>query len=143
MASLTMTRGPLSRIVLLFAGLSCLSPAVRLAGAEANPTTVGTRGAEPAVIIGAEPTRLETEGAGVHGQLAVAPEVVSADTRSDLVYAITAEPLHGRVGLAGAEEGADVFKTKTSRLGYFAYRPEEGFTGEDSFTYTVRNETSG
>jgi len=140
MASLTMTRGPLSRVVLLFAVLLSFLPAVRMAGAQA---TVEIRGAEPAVIIGAQPTRLETEDTGVHGQLAVAPEVVSADTRSDLVYTIVAEPLHGRVGLAGAEEGADVFKTKTSRLGYFAYRPEEGFTGEDSFTYTVRNETSG
>jgi hypothetical protein len=135
-----MTRGPLGRIALLFVGLSPLFPAARVTGAEA---ALATRGAEPAPIVAAEPTRLETEDTGVHGQLAVAPEVVSADTRSDLVYAIAAEPLHGRVGLAGAEEGMDVFKTKTSRLGYFAYRPEEGFTGEDSFTYTVRNETTG
>lgn len=114
-----------------------LSLAAPLPGAEAART------ADPGVIIAAQPTVLETEEAGVHGQLAVAPEVVSADTRADLVYTILAEPLHGRVGLAGADEGADVFKTKTSRLGYFAYRPDEGFTGEDSFTYSVRNETSG
>jgi hypothetical protein len=47
------------------------------------------------------------------------------------------------VGLAGAGEGDDFFRTKTARIGYFAYRPEEGFTGEDSFSYAVRNETSG
>ncbi|HYD85531.1 MAG TPA: Ig-like domain-containing protein, partial [Opitutus sp.] len=34
-------------------------------------------------------------------------------------------------------------KNKTSRLGYFAYRPQEDYEGEDSFSYTVRNETSG
>lgn len=100
-------------------------------------------GAEPAVIVAPRPTELEAAEGGVHGQLAVAPEVLSAETRADLVFTIVAEPLHGRVGLAGADEGADVFRTKSSRLGYFAYRPGDGFTGEDSFTYEVRNETSG
>jgi len=33
--------------------------------------------------------------------------------------------------------------TKTSRLGYFAYRPNDNYTGEDSFGYTVRNEATG
>src|SRR4029453_14247805 len=70
-------------------------------------------------------------------------EIVSPDTRTDLVYTITAEPVYGRVGLSGGGEESDFFKNKTSRLGYFAYRPEEGYSGEDSFAYTVRNETSG
>jgi hypothetical protein len=86
---------------------------------------------------------IEAEGTGAHGQLVVIPEILSADTRTDLIFTISAEPLHGRVGLAGGGEEVDFFKTKTSRLGYFAYRPEEGYSGEDSFAYTVRNETSG
>ena len=44
------------------------------------------RAADPGIITAAQPTLLETEEGGVHGQLAVAPEVVSADTRVDLVY---------------------------------------------------------
>jgi hypothetical protein len=86
---------------------------------------------------------IEVEGTGAHGHLVVVPEILSADRRTDLIYTISAEPLHGRVGLAGGGEEADFFKTKTSRLGYFAYRPGEGYAGEDSFAYTVRNETSG
>ncbi|MDB6095604.1 MAG: hypothetical protein JWM32_3166, partial [Verrucomicrobia bacterium] len=73
----------------------------------------------------------------------VASEILSADTRNDLVYTITTEPQHGRVGLAGGDDETDFFKNKTSRLGYFAYRPQDDYTGEDSFGYTVRNETSG
>jgi hypothetical protein len=95
------------------------------------------------VIESTQPMRIEVEDMGVHGQLVVAPRVVSPDTRTDLVFSIVAEPLHGRVGLAGAGEEADFFRNKTSRLGYFAYRAEDGYTGEDSFAYTVRNETSG
>ncbi|WP_438479564.1 Ig-like domain-containing protein [Oleiharenicola lentus] len=96
------------------------------------------------LITSPAPTKLEAEqGAGIHGRLAVAPEIVSADTSGDLIYTITIEPLFGRVGLAGGEEGADFYATKTSRLGYFAYQPRDDYTGEDSFTYTVRNETSG
>jgi hypothetical protein len=95
------------------------------------------------VIASTQPMQIEAEDAGAHGQLVVDPQVVTPDTRTDLIYTISAEPLHGRVGLAGAGEEADFFKNKTSRLGYFAYRPEEGYTGEDSFSYTVRNETSG
>lgn len=141
MALRTITRGLMARIAPILAGWALLSPGA--SGAESPRPVIEPRGPEAAVISASEPTRFETENTGVHGQLAVAPELVSADTRSDLVYAIVAEPLHGRVGLAGAEEGADLFRTKTSRLGYFAYRPEEGFTGEDSFVYTVRNETTG
>ncbi len=144
MARRTLTRGLAARILSVLLTAVVLPPTAHLAkGAEpAQPPEPG-RGPESGILPSAEPTRLETESAGVHGQLPVAPEVVSADTRGDLVYSIVAEPLHGRVGLAAAEEGADLFRTKRSRLGYFAYRPEEGFTGEDSFVYTVRNETTG
>ncbi|MBL9186188.1 MAG: hypothetical protein JNK23_01785 [Opitutaceae bacterium] len=94
-------------------------------------------------IVSTTPQMIETEGTGAHGQLTVAAEVVSPESRTDLIFTITAEPLYGRVGLAGGGEEADFFKTRTSRLGYFAYQPQEGFVGEDSFAYTVRNETSG
>jgi len=94
-------------------------------------------------IVSTAPMKIEAEGTGAHGQLAVAAEILSPDTSNDLVYTITAEPMFGRVGLAGGEDEADFFKTKTSRLGYFAYRPQEDYAGEDSFSYTVRNETSG
>ena len=99
--------------------------------------------AERDQILAPSPMTLEVEGSGAHGQLVVAPELVGPDAGTDLVYAIVAEPLHGRVGLAGGDEGTDIFRNQTSRLGYFAYRPREGFAGEDSFTYTVRNSTTG
>lgn len=144
MARRTLTRGLAARILSVLLTALVLPPTAQLAkGAEPAQPPESGRGPEAGILPSAEPTRLETESAGVHGQLPVAPEVVSADTRGDLVYSIVAEPLHGRVGLAAAEEGADLFRTKRSRLGYFAYRPEEGFTGEDSFVYTVRNETTG
>jgi hypothetical protein len=94
-------------------------------------------------IVSTTPMEIEAEGAGAHGQLAVVPEILTPDSRTDLIFTISAEPLHGRVGLSGGGEEEDFFKNKTSRLGYFAYRPEEGYAGEDSFAYTVRNETSG
>jgi hypothetical protein len=95
------------------------------------------------VIVSTSPMPIETEDLGAHGQLVVAPEIVSSDTRADLIYTITAEPAYGRVGLAGGGEDADFFKTKTSRLGYFAYRAQPGYVGVDTFSYSVRNETSG
>ncbi len=106
-------------------------------------TTNRAAAADKDTIVATIPMEIEAEGTGAHGQLVVAPEVVSPDSRTDLVYTITAEPLYGRVGLAGGGDDADFFKNKTSRLGYFAYRPQEGYAGEDSFSYTVRNETSG
>ncbi|ACB74450.1 Ig-like domain-containing protein [Opitutus terrae] len=111
----------------------------------ADPAPAGDRAAQSdnEAIVSTTPMEFESENTGVYGQLTVAPEILSADTRNDLVYTITAEPLHGRVGLASAGEEADFFKTKTSRLGYFVYRPQEDYAGEDSFDYTVRNETSG
>jgi hypothetical protein len=95
-----------------------------------------------APIIATEPLEIETEDGGVHGQLVVTPEILSADTHSDLVYTLTSEPRFGQVGLAGGDE-ADFFRNKTSRLGYFAYRAQENYVGEDVFGYTVRNETTG
>lgn len=97
---------------------------------------------EPEVIESTVPMKLVAEGAGVHGQLVVAPEIISAETHGDLVYTITVGPLIGRVGLAGGDE-EDFFQNRTARSGYFAYQPREDYVGDDSFTYTVRNETSG
>ena len=94
-------------------------------------------------IVSTTPMKLSAEeGAGVHGQLVVAREILSADTQGDLVYTITVEPRFGQVGLAGGED-EDFYKNKRGRLGYFAYRPQPDYAGPDSFTYTVRNETSG
>lgn len=89
------------------------------------------------------PMEFEAENGGVSGQLVVGPEILSSDTRNDLVFTLTSEPLHGRVGLSGGGDETDFFKNKTSRLGYFAYRAQDDYAGEDSFSYTVRNETSG
>ena len=94
------------------------------------------------VIVATTPMQFVAEGTGVHGQLVVAQEIVSTDTHGDLVYSITVEPANGRVGLAGGDD-ADFFNNKSGRSGYFAYQPKEDYTGLDSFTYTVRNETSG
>lgn len=94
------------------------------------------------VIVSSTPMQLVAEGTGAHGQFTVAPEIISADTSGNLIYTITIEPLYGRVGLAGGDE-EDFFNNKTGRSGYFAYQPREDYTGMDSFTYTVRNETSG
>ena len=94
------------------------------------------------IIISPTPMQLEaTESQGLSGQLVVVPEIVSAEGGGDLVYTITVEPTSGRVGLAGGDE--DFYHNKSGRSGYFAYQPREDFTGEDSFTYTVRNENSG
>jgi hypothetical protein len=109
----------------------------------APSTSSVASGGEAGVIVSTTPMRFETEGTGLHGQLAVPPEIISVDASGDLVFTITVEPLSGRVGLAGGSDETDFFKTKTARLGYFAYQPQEGYVGEDSFTYTVRNETSG
>ena len=98
---------------------------------------------EAGTIVSTTPMTFETEGTGLHGQLAVPAELISADTRGDLVFTIVAEPKSGRVGLAGGEDETDFFKTKTARLGYFAYQPNDDYVGEDTFAYTVRNETSG
>lgn len=107
------------------------------------PGTKASSASDKDAIVSTNPMKIESEGTGVHGQLAVVSEIISPDSRTDLVYTITEEPLSGRVGLAGGEDESDFFKTKTSRLGYFAYRPNEDYAGEDSFSYSVRNETTG
>ena len=107
----------------------------------AEATTDSAAGKD--VIVSTTPQEIEAEGTGTFGQLVVAQAVISPDSRTDLIYTITREPLHGRVGLAGGGEETDFFKTKTSRLGYFAYRPADDYAGEDSFAYTVRNEITG
>ena len=110
-----------------------------------SDSSASARTAPPDVdaIVSTTPMEIEAEGTGAHGQFVVAREILSPDTQNDLVYTITEEPLHGRVGLAGGGDEADFFKNKTSRLGYFAYRPQDDYVGEDSFGYSVRNETSG
>ena len=94
-------------------------------------------------IVAPRPMELDAENTGLHGQFVVAAEVAGTESRGDLIYTITTEPLYGRVGLAGGPDDADLFKTKTSRLGYFAYRPKDDYAGKDSFSYSVRNETTG
>ena len=94
------------------------------------------------VIVSEVPMKLVAESTGVSAQLVVAPEIYTAETSGDLVYTITGEPRFGRVGLAGGED-ENFFQNKHGRSGYFAYRPQDDYVGEDSFTYTVRNETSG
>ncbi|MDP2138954.1 MAG: hypothetical protein Q8J74_13975 [Candidatus Didemnitutus sp.] len=94
------------------------------------------------VIVSTTPMELVVESTGVSGQFVVAPEVVTADTGGDLIYTITTGPRFGRVGLAGGDE-EDFYQNRSGRLGYFAYQPRSGYVGMDSFTYTVRNETSG
>ncbi len=130
----------------------CLGLVLAMAPALAadTPATMGDPAAasraassDVAAIVSTTPMKAEAEDAGVHGQLVVAPEILSPDQRNDLVYTITAEPRYGRVGLAGGGDEADFFKNKTSRLGYFAYRAQDDYAGEDSFSYSVRNETSG
>ena len=133
------------RSILSFLSLLAFVPAFA-AETPASPVepapATRTAAASQEAIVSTTPMQIEAEE-GVSGQLAVAPEILSADTRTDLVYTITTEPTHGRVGLAGGDDEADFFKNKTSRVGYFAYRPNDGYTGADAFTYSVRNETSG
>jgi hypothetical protein len=120
----------------------CTILVLTLAAAQPSLAADAPPSSEPEPIVAAAPMTFETEGTGVSGELAVASQILSADSRTDLIYTITAPPQTGRVGLAGGDD-EDFFKNKTARLGYFAYQPPEGFVGEDSFTYTVRNETSG
>jgi hypothetical protein len=126
---------------ILPAWLPGLCLACALAGGPAfadNPPASG--GTE--AVVATTPLKLVAEGTGVHGQLAVTKEIISPETSGDLVYTITVEPQFGQVGLAGGED-ADFFQNKSGHSGYFAYRPREDYVGEDSFTYSVRNETSG
>jgi hypothetical protein len=123
------------------AWLHVLCPVFMLTGVPAfadNPPVPG----DAEMIVSTTSTKLVAAGTGVSGQLPVAKEIISAGASGDLVYTITVEPLFGRVGLAGGDD-EDFFQNKSGHSGYFAYRPREDYVGEDSFTYTVRNETSG
>ena len=125
----------------LSAWLRVLCLGFMLAGGPAFADSPPAAGAAE-VIVSTTPMKFVADGTGVHGQFVVAREIVSAETNGDLVYTITVEPAFGRVGLAGGE-AEDFFQNKSGRSGYFAYQPREDYAGEDSFTYTVRNEISG
>jgi hypothetical protein len=112
-----------------------------LFGADAPASTAPT--SEQEAIVSTKPMDIATEDRGVFGQLFVAPEVLGTDPHPELTFTITTDPAHGRVGLSSSDDDADFFRTKRSHLGYFAYRADDSYVGEDSFTYTVRNETSG
>jgi Bacterial Ig domain len=112
------------------------------APAKDSAASGGATPGDAEAIISKTPMTFEAEGAGIHGQLVVPPQLLSTELSNDLVYVITSEPTSGRVGLAGGDD-ADFFKNRTARVGYFAYQPNEDFVGEDSFSYSVRNETSG
>ncbi len=108
--------------VLCFALLLAFVPAA-FAADPPSPASEGAAatGAAPGdadAIVSTNPMEFEADDGGVHGQLVVASEIVSPDTRSDLVFTVTGEPLHGRVGLAGGDD-ADFFNNKTSHVGYF------------------------
>lgn len=128
----------LSRITLWLGFVAVLGLcAVRGSGAAADSSEAGEK------IVSSTPLRLVAEGGTLSGRLTVAPEILTADTSADLIYTITVEPKSGRVGLSGDSGDGDFFRNKSSRFGYFAFQARDGFAGEDSFTYTVRNTTSG
>jgi hypothetical protein len=106
-------------------------------------TLAASAAAQDDLIISALPMEVAADGTGAHGQLFVSPQILSSETENDLTYTITQEPRFGQVGLAGGDARANIFETKTSPFGFFAYRPDEGYEGTDSFTYTVRNHISG
>jgi hypothetical protein len=132
-----MTSRILARAFLCLASFALALPSAPLRAQTSGPATLSHE------IVAEFPLDVVAEEGGIHGQLPVAREVTGTDPRAEFTYTITAEPQHGRVGLAGAGETNDFFATKTSRLGYYAYRANEGFSGFDSFGYTVRNETTG
>jgi hypothetical protein len=103
---------------------------------------IRTASTDTDAIVSTKPMELETEDSSVHGDLVVAPELGGTEASNALVFTITTEPQHGRVGLAGGSD-ADFYNNKTSRQGYFVYRTEDNYEGTDSFSYTVRNETTG
>jgi hypothetical protein len=120
--------------------VSCL--AFMMTGGAVFAADSAPESADPEVVVSTDPMRLVAEGAGVHGQFVVAREVFNPETGGDLNYTITVGPLFGRVGLAGGDD-EDFFQNQSGRSGYFAYQPRRDYVGEDAFTYTARNETSG
>ncbi|MBK9991402.1 MAG: hypothetical protein IPP19_11880 [Verrucomicrobia bacterium] len=112
------------------------------ASASDSPTPSESSPADTDAIVSTKPMEFETDNGGVNGNLVVAPELGGADASSPLVYTITQEPEHGRVGVAGGDD-SDFFSNKTSRLNYFLYQADTDYEGIDSFGYTVRNEATG
>ncbi len=110
-------------------------------GGVAGAGSAALNEAEP--IVSTKPIELEAQEGGAHGQLPVAQEILSTYLSNVLVYTITSEPQHGRVGMAGGDEDTDFFANKTSSLGFFAYRSVADYAGDDSFSYSVRNVTTG
>ena len=98
--------------------------------------------ADADTIVSTKPMAFEAEEGNAHGDLIVAPEVLGSEAIPHLYFSITANPQHGQLGLAGGDD-AEFFNNKTSRQGYFVYRADDNYEGTDSFSYTVRNETSG
>jgi len=135
----TTLRRKLRSRALLFA--SVLTLAASPAFAADTPTPAATS-ADSEIIVAAKPTELETDNGGVNGNLVVPPELGGPEAGNALTFTITAEPQHGRVGLAGGDD-AEFFNNKSSHQGYFLYQSEADFEGKDSFSYTVRNETTG
>ncbi len=124
-------------------GADSPSPASAAAGASDATEEARDASGDAEAIVSTTPMTLEVEGSDAYGHLMVAREVLPPGVRADLVYSITGEPVHGRVRLAGGDDDSDLFATKRSRVGYFVYQAQDGFEGEDSFSYTVRNETNG
>src|SRR3954470_17463346 len=91
--------------LLLFVSMLAGAPAFAADVSASAETAVASNatltGAEP--IVSTKPVELTADEGGAHGQLFTAPEILSADAGNELVYTITREPLHGRVGLAGGD----------------------------------------
>jgi len=121
----------------LWAALLFVLPLLFAASTVAAVAEQDTITSTTAMEIGAD------EESGAYGELVVDPAILDPEAANELVFVITSDPLHGQVGMAGDDPDVDFFETKTSRFGYFAYRPEEGYAGADSFSYIVRNETTG
>ncbi len=138
----SLTRKPRSRTSL---GLLSFAFALMLAASRAFAADTPAPASTPAdseIIVSPKPTEFETDNGVVNGNLLIPPELGGAEAGNALVFTITTEPQQGRVGLAGGGD-AEFFKNKTSRQGYFLYQSDADYEGNDSFTYTVRNETTG
>lgn len=126
--------------------LLALAPAAFASPPAASGNSAVTAGADAGdknTIVSQNAMDVETDNGGAFGQLVVDPAILSSNMRDDLTYTITSEPAHGRVGLSGGGSDAAFFQNRTSQFGYYAYRAQDGFTGADSFAYSVRNRTTG
>ena len=140
-----MTFTSLRRQLRSLASLGTLSFVLALAASPtfaADTPANGAASAEADTIVSTKPMEFEADEGNAHGDLTVPPEVLGAETIPHLFFTITANPQHGQVGLAGGDD-ADFFKNTSSRQGYFVYRSDDNYEGTDSFSYSVRNETTG